>query len=321
METKNIVVVGGSGFIGTRLVARLLGAGHTVRIADKKKSEAYPALWTYCDIRKPDTLAPALDGAEILYHLAAEHRDDVRPISLYDDVNVEGTRNLCHAADQLEIRTIIFTSSVAIYGFPESPLTEEAPARPFNDYGRTKWEAEGVLREWQTKDSNKTLTLVRPTVVFGEQNRGNVYNLFRQIAKGPFVMIGDGMNKKSMAYVENVAGFLEFAIGFSQGVHVYNYVDKPDFNMNTLVDIITEAIGDKHGTRIRIPYAPALILSTAFDLLAFILRRPLPISRIRIKKFCSCTQFSGEKVLSSGYKPSVLLTDAVERTIVFEFNT
>lgn len=74
-------------------------------------------------------------------------------------------------------------------------------------------------------------------MVFGEQNRGNVYNLLRQIASGKFIMIGSGQNRKSMAYVENVAAFIEHALGFGPGVHIYNYIDKPDFDMNTLVAI------------------------------------------------------------------------------------
>jgi nucleoside-diphosphate-sugar epimerase len=80
-----------------------------------------------------------------------------------------------------------------------------------------------VYKAWQEKDpENRKLVIVRLTVVFGEQNRGNVYNLFRQIASGKFMMIGDGTNRKSMAYVENVAAFLEYSLGFENGVHIYN---------------------------------------------------------------------------------------------------
>ena len=79
----------------------------------------------------------------------------------------------------------------------------------------------------------RSLVIVRPTVVFGEGNRGNVYNLLRQIASRRFLMFGDGRNKKSMAYVENVAAFIEYSLSFKKGVHIYNYIDKPDFDMNS----------------------------------------------------------------------------------------
>jgi nucleoside-diphosphate-sugar epimerase len=59
-------------------------------------------------------------------------------------------------------------------------------------------------------------------VVQSMKRSQNVYNLLRQIASGKFMMIGDGTNRKSMAYVENVAAFLEYSLGFENGVHIYN---------------------------------------------------------------------------------------------------
>ena len=68
--------------------------------------------------------------------------------------------------------------------------------------------------------------IVRPTVVFGENNRGNVYNLLKQIANSPFFMIGMGVNKKSMAYVDNEASFLANSLGFGSVIYLFNYIDK-----------------------------------------------------------------------------------------------
>lgn len=89
------------------------------------------------------------------------------------------------------------------------------------------------------------MTIIRPTVVFGEGNRGNVYNLFRQIASGRFVMIGSGNNMKSMAYVENIAARLEHALDQQSTYQVSNYVDKPDFTMNQLVDVISSSPAER----------------------------------------------------------------------------
>ena len=69
-----------------------------------------------------------------------------------------------------------------------------------------------VYKDWQSEDpENRTLIIVRPTVIFGEGNRGNVYNLLNQVASRRFVMFGNGKNIKSMAYVENIAAFLSIA--------------------------------------------------------------------------------------------------------------
>ena len=104
----NITVVGGSGFVGTRLIKRLLAAGHTVRIADKNDSKTYPELRVFADVREPQTLSAALKGSDVVINLAAEHRDDVTPKSLYDDVNVTGAENVCNACRELGIKKIIF---------------------------------------------------------------------------------------------------------------------------------------------------------------------------------------------------------------------
>ena len=159
----NVTIVGGSGFVGTRLTKRLLAAGHTVRIADKNDSKTYPELRVYADVREPQTLAETLKGSDVVINLAAEHRDDVTPKSLYDDVNVTGAENVCNACAGLGIKKIIFTSSVAVYGFAPLGTSESGEIHYFNDYGRTKWLAEGKYREWLAKDSGRSLTIVRPT--------------------------------------------------------------------------------------------------------------------------------------------------------------
>ena len=135
MSQNSIAVIGGSGFIGTRLVSLLLEAGHTVTIVDKQDSEKYPELRKAGDVRNVDDIVSACRGCDTIYNLAAEHKDDVRPISLYDDVNVQGARNVCIAAEKLGINKIIFTSTVAIYGFSENELDENAEIAYINDYG------------------------------------------------------------------------------------------------------------------------------------------------------------------------------------------
>ena len=195
---------------------------------------------------------------------------------------------------------------------------KRVPTRPFNDYGRTKLEAESVFREWLAEGTDRSLSIIRPTVVFGEENRGNVYQLIRQIAKGPFVMIGDGTSVKSMAYVENVAAFLEHILEFRAGLHLYNYVDKPDFDMNALVGEIRSAIGRSPSVRLRVPYPLAYLAALAIDGLAALTGRSFPVSRVRIQKFCATSRFSSERALSSSFHPPVDLRNALRKTIEYE---
>lgn len=319
MTSQRIAVLGGSGFIGTKLVTRLLDQGHEVLIYDLVESTTFPELCTLGDVRDGTALGKACVGCDVIVNLAAAHRDDVRPVSLYHDVNVGGAEKVVQVAAELGIKTIVFTSSVAIYGYTTEPLGEEAPANPFNPYGQSKWGAEVVLRAWQEADPERSLVLIRPTVVFGAGNRGNVYNLIRQIASKKFFMVGDGNNHKSMAYVENIASALAFVLGSGPGCHTYNYADKPDFSMKDLVQSIKRALGHKSDMPIRLPYGLVYSAGAVFDLLSSITGRSFPISRVRVEKFCANTEFKADKIFASGFKPAVDMKTALSDTVKAEF--
>lgn len=316
-----IALLGGSGFIGTEFV-RQFGNEHDIRIGDMEQSKAYPDLWQKCDLRDKDTIRKTCDGVDVIINLAAVHRDDVRPLTLYHDVNVQGSQNICDVADELGIKHQIFTSSVAIYGFQEGEPDESAPHNYFNKYGETKSKGEDRYNAWYEdgKTQDKTLTVIRPTVVFGAGNRGNVYNLLKQLASGAFMMIGNGRNRKSMCYVENVTAFIGHALYFKQGHEVYNYIDKPDFEMNNLVSIVRQAVGKGEGVGPRLPHWLGYLAGAGFDMLAFITRRTFPISRIRIQKFCSNSVFSAQKAHTTcGFTAPVKLEKALADTIAKEF--
>ena len=317
-----IAITGGSGFIGTRLAAELLAAGHDVAILDKVASGAYPDRSHAVDVRDPAALAARLAGVACVYHLAAEHRDDVRPIALYDQVNVDGARNLVAACRANNIRRIVFTSSVAVYGLNLAGTSEDAPPAPFNDYGRTKHAAELVFGEWADEHPARSLAMVRPAAIFGEGNRGNIYNLVRQINSGRFVMVGDGRNCKSMGYVGNLAAFLAFlGACAAPGVRILNYADKPDFSMNDLVALARRATGQGHSPPLRIPYWLGLAGGACLDLASGITGKSLPVSAVRIRKFCASTTIDVRRLQDTGFKPPFTLGEGMERFLAHEFGS
>jgi nucleoside-diphosphate-sugar epimerase len=315
-----IDIIGGSGFIGTRLTRRLTQRNDTqVRIVDKVPSKKFPGHTTIGDVREVNQLHEVLSDHSVIINLAAEHRDDVRPLSLYDDVNVRGAKNICAVARTKGVRTIIFTSTVAVYGFAELGTNEVGTIAPFNDYGRTKYEAEQVFKAWQAEAlDERVLVIIRPTVVFGEQNRGNVYNLLRQIASGRFVMLGHGNNRKSMAYVENVAAFIEYSMSFKAGVHIYNFIDKPDFSMNDLVVNVNRILGRPTKIGLRLPFAIGYLIGKCFDTLAALTGKRFAISAIRVKKFCANSVYN-TAISTTGFVPPVALERALEQTVRYEF--
>ena len=308
-----IHIIGGAGFIGTRLTKVLENAGRDYQVFDKTLEET-----RFCDVTDPSSLAH-IPPADVMINLAAEHRDDVTPRSLYVDVNVEGARNVCNVCREKQIQTIVFTSSVAVYGFAPEGTGENGRYNPFNDYGRTKMQAEAVYREWLSENPEKrSLVIIRPTVIFGEQNRGNVYNLLRQIATKRFIMFGSGTNQKSMAYVQNIAEFIVFSTTLGAGEHIYNYIDKPDLDMNTLVTRCRSVLFGRANVGLRLPGWLGLMIGYIFDVLAIFTGRKLPVSSIRVKKFMGGTAFN-TSVSSTGFVPSCGLEEGIDRTLQYEF--
>lgn len=312
-----ICIFGGGGFIGSRLIARLDSSKAELVIADKVFDATSSSRCVYCDV-STEIDSSQFEGISEIINLAAEHRDDVSPKDLYFSTNVQGAENICNLARALGVNKIVFTSSVAVYGFAAPGVDESGAINPFNEYGRTKWLAENIYREWCAEDGSRTLVIVRPTVVFGERNRGNVYNLLRQIVSGKFMMVGDGKNRKSLAYVENVAAFLEYSLNFKPGVHIYNYVDKPDFTMKVLVAHVNRLLGRSSEIKFRLPFSLGLMIGFSFDLVSKITGKKFPISAIRVKKFCANSVYESD-IQSTGFIPPAPLMEAIEKTVRYEF--
>ena len=313
------IVVGGSGFIGTRLISDIIEKKSEIKIIDKHVNNEFSDITIKGDIRNKDFLNDKLKNANLVVHLAAEHKDDISPISLYYDVNVEGTRNILNAMDENGIKNIIFTSSVAIYGLNKPNPNELHAADPFNDYGKSKWQAEEILRNWYyKKPEERNLTIIRPTVVFGENNRGNVYNLLKQVTSGKFLMTGKGNNIKSMAYVGNVAAFLNYCSENLKAYQVYNYIDKPDLNMNEMLKHVEDSLGIKLPA-IRVPYWLGMLGGYFFDALSFVSGKQFSVSSIRVKKFCANTQFDSTKAHATGFTAPFSLLKGLDRTLKFDF--
>ena len=105
---------------------------------------AFPDQVHLSDVRTPSSFAEQLAGAVVL--LAAENRDDVSPTSLYYEVNVDGSRNVVEAMRKHEVRRLIFTSTVSVYGLNRSQPQESDTVNPFGHHGQSKWQAEEVLQ-------------------------------------------------------------------------------------------------------------------------------------------------------------------------------
>lgn len=222
-----ISIIGGSGFIGSNFAKYFKDKDIKFKIIDINSSQSR-LHWNFGDIRKFETLNNVLEGDTIL-HLAAEHKDNVKPSSLYYQTNLDGAKNICKAAEKKSINKIIFFSSVAIY---KSKKTK-------NHYGQSKIQAEKVFLNWFRKDpSNRKLIIIRPTAVVGDGNIGNLNNLRKFAQKSFFFLPYSGDNRKSICTVGNLVEFTHACLQSNDKFIISNYVDKPDLSVKEIINII-----------------------------------------------------------------------------------
>jgi nucleoside-diphosphate-sugar epimerase len=310
-----VCITGGSGFIGSRLATALRGAGHDVRIIDLVQSPSHAACVTVGDVRDLVAVLAVTRNCDVVVHLAAEHRDDVRPIERYFDVNVGGARSLVAAMSANGVQRCLLVSSVAVYGLNQKEPDESSPLSRQLVWRQQGTVGDGVFR-LAVCCQRAILVVLRPVVVFGEGNRGNVHTLIEQIRRKRFLMIGRGDNRKSVACVDNLVAFAMTQIESAPGIHRYNYADKPDRPVRELVAVIDRALGRPTRHRWYLPRWLGLLAGHAFDLAARLRGRPFSISAARVRKFCADTCVSTRAVDASGFQRTVTIDQGLQRMVL-----
>ncbi|MEM6812082.1 MAG: UDP-N-acetylglucosamine 4-epimerase, partial [Pseudomonadota bacterium] len=121
-----------------------------------------------------------------------------------------------------------------------------------------------------------------------------------------------------MAYVENVALFFEFCLNQKTPLEIYNYADKPDLTTQKLVTVINEKLG-KSAQKISLPYPLGITAGYAFDTISKVTGKKLPISSIRVKKFCADTVVNADKAHQSEFQAEYDLTHGIKNMLNYEF--
>jgi nucleoside-diphosphate-sugar epimerase len=310
-----ILVTGSSGFIGALLCDRLAADGFTVRGFDNKCAVDQPFECVTGDIRDNHLLPKALNSIDIVVHLIAMHHDFGIADDEYFEINEKGTKDLLDCCSKTGVKRFVFFSSVAVYGTQPDPTDENTIPNPDTPYGKSKLAAERILERWQKADRSRQVIIIRPTVVFGPRNYANVYNLINQIYKKKFLMVGDGSNIKSVAYVENLVDATRFLIRqLKPGVAIYNYSDEPQMTIKEIVTTIAENANISIPER-QLPFWAASLFGGVFHLLSKATGYNFPITRNRIKKFCTTTHHKANKVRKLGFKPRITLREGFKRTV------
>jgi nucleoside-diphosphate-sugar epimerase len=208
---ERVLVTGGTGFIGSRLVKRLVEEGYAVRVLCRhgQVGMSSPSVSFWCgDVTIPDTLSPAMKGCSLVFHCAASGGS----LSDARKVNVEGTRNVMIGAAEAGVRRVIHMSSIGVYGRSLPPeVSEEQPHRPGNDpYAVTKSEGERVAFDLG-KEHGIEVVVLRPTLVYGPGSPTWTMWFFRRVKYGRVVLPDWGRGRANLVYVDDLIDALLLA--------------------------------------------------------------------------------------------------------------
>jgi len=186
---------GGAGFIGQHLGFSILNRfpGDRVHMLDircpseiswklplQRYFDSNRLIVRECDVRDINSLRWDGDHFDVMVNLAAVHREPGHTSEEYFGTNVSGAENVCRRAEEIGCPEIIFTSSISVYGVHDHSVDERSIPRPRTPYGQSKYQAETIHREWATRCGGR-LSVVRPGVVFGHGEAGNVSRLLQEM--------------------------------------------------------------------------------------------------------------------------------------------
>ncbi len=311
----NYIIFGGSGFIGTHLI-KLLKA-ECIKEGDKiydldivmpGEEGVVPGVvekidgvnYIRLDVRKKIEFDFVPTPDDIIFNLAAVHRTPGHPDHEYFETNIRGAENVTEFAERHNINKILFTSSIAPYGAAEQLKKETTLPTPNTPYGISKLVAEKIHLVWQVKDKSRELTIVRPGIVYGKGEHGNMTRLYKGQKKRYFFYAGRKDTVKACIYVKELVRFMKYRMIDNSfcGTDIFNCTFEPAFNIQQICETMQKSIGMKR----HIMCIPSWVLIPAAYILGPIGGKKVGIHPARIKKLMVSTNISGEKLAKCGYK-------------------
>ena len=308
-----ILLTGSEGFVGVYLRKELEKTAHEIYCIDRVKVRRTNYFCFDLSNEISNLTESFIDkDIEIVIHLAAAKGDyNLKYDDFYRD-NVIASKNLISLIEALNIKSVVAYSTVSVYGHNNIIKSEEADLVPNNPYGETKLESENLFINWYNLSSNKNkLTILRPSVIFGENNYANMFNLLSQLNRKIPVSVGNGDYIKSMVALENIVHMTILCLSKLEGLQIYNCTDKPYPKLKEVIEDICEIKGFSR-PKIIIPKWFAYVLGLFFELISFLIRKDLGITRERIYKFTMPTDYRSEKIESIGYIQKYTIKDRIQ---------
>lgn len=269
------LVTGGTGFIGSHVVDRLLEGDDTVRALVRPSSDVsylkeQGVELVSGDITDPTSLPAAVAGIDVVYHTAAQV-SDWGPWREFEAVTIDGTRNVLEAAAQAGVPRFLHVSTDGVYAhrYLGKRITEETPLETrfafWDYYRRSKVAAERLAWRYH-RDGRLTVAVVRPGVVLGERDRATQPGIIAYLRGKGATYLGNGHNRLPYGYAGDVAALCRLAATEEKAAgQAYNAVSQETVTQRELFAAIAEEAGLKVPRRsapIHLAYAAALAMET-----------------------------------------------------------
>jgi len=315
---KIAVLFGGSGFIGSHFSQYLLDndyvdtiiAADIEELAVERTTDAYKAYvsqgkvkFVTCDVRAPISF-PVDGDVTLVANFAAVHREPGHEPYEYYTTNLLGAQHVCDWAKSVTCNDVIFTSSIAPYGPSEEKRDEDSIPVPETAYGGSKLAAEYIHRAWQAEARDeRRLVIVRPGVVFGAGEGGNVTRLIKATIGRYFLYMANKNTRKAGTYVKELCNAMYWALTekADQNPVLFNMSMNPGPTIKEYVDMVCEVEGIKRSVP-NVPFGIIYPASFVVDFLAKIARVNQPISPVRIKKLVRSNNIIPQYLQDNGYK-------------------
>jgi nucleoside-diphosphate-sugar epimerase len=320
MTADRALVTGAAGFIGAHCVRYLAQRGWQVRALDVHPvppAGATPGVdFRLQDLRDSAALAAAVEGMQIVFHLASVHLAVGAKYEDFEAVNVKAVEHLVDACAAGGVRRLVHVSSVGVYGHVEHPpAAEDAPLHPVNDYERTKRAGEDAVRRAAAR-TGMDVVIVRPSWVYGV-GCPRTEKLMRALQKGKFFYIGAAKNLRHPIFIDDfLDGLLLAGTGGPElAGKTFNIAGPSWMTVEEMVDTFARAMQVKP-PRVRIPRWLGLTAGWAAEQVGAALKIEPPISRRTLAFFENDNAFdigAARKWLK--FEPRVDLLDGVRRVL------
>jgi len=317
---KIALVTGASGFTGGYMVKNLLEHGYQVRTLVRSSSNlerlrALPVEIVYGDVTDAAAVLAALEGIDIVFHVAALYRAANVPDKDYYSVNVTGTENIMKAALRQGVKRVVYCSTVGVHGHVDHPPADEnAPFKPGDIYQDTKLAAEKMALFYYC---NKRLpvTVVRPSGIYGPGDL-RMLKMYRMVQKQRFIMLGRKDPYYHLTHVTDIVEGFRLAGENPRAVgQVYIIAGDGYCTLGEFAKYIADDLGINPKI-IRLPLWPVYWAGFICEKIFIPLRLQPPIFRRRVDIYVKDRAFSIDKAKTElGFQPRVNIREGIHATV------